>query len=473
MVPYRSRWLGVVLWLLLVPAAPAEAPRTMRLDFYHTGNTRQELYSLDRVVVEPLPWPGNPEQPVEEADLGRYRFEVSDPKSNKVLFARGFDSIYGEWVTTAEARTANRTFHESLRFPRSDAPVRVVVRQRDADNRWREAWALTVDPKDRNVDTSETDAPCPLVEIEKNGDPASHVDLLFLGDGYTADEQKKFEADARRVVGRLFAVSPYKDRRKDFNVWGLCPPARKSGVSRPSAGIHRASPLGTSYDTFGLSRYVLTFDNKAVRSVAAFAPYDCLVILVNGRDYGGGGIFRLYSTLAADSAWAPYLLIHEFGHHFAGLADEYYTAQVSYLPANKRVEPWEPNVTALLDPAKLKWKDMVGEGTPIPTPWQKAEYEKQSRENQARREKLWKEGRPAAEVEAFSKETQAQEQRLLAAERFAGKVGAFEGANYAAAGFYRPEANCVMFTQTEHFCEVCRRALDRMIDFHTRPARAK
>jgi hypothetical protein len=317
------------------------------------------------------------------------------------------------------------------------------------------------------VDTSVPDAPGELIAIEKNGDPAAKVDLLLLGDGYTAAERKKFEGDARRMAGHLFATPPFKERRRDFNVWGLCPAARESGVSRPSTGVHRAAPLGTTYDAFGSERYVLTFDNRALRRAASFAPYDFVEVLVNSRTYGGGGIFGQYGTVAADSVWAPYLFVHEFGHHFAGLADEYFTSPVAYLPPAKRVEPWEPNVTALLDPARLKWKDLVADGTPVPTPWQKGDYETRSREFQRKRAQLRKDRRPEEELDALFREEKRLDERLLGAEKYAGKVGAFEGANYESKGFYRPEANCIMFTRTDYFCAVCRRALGRVIDLYS------
>ena len=240
------------------------------------------------------------------------------------------------------------------------------------------------------------------------------MDLLLLGDGYTAAERRKFEADSRRLLAVLFATSPFKERRSDFNVWGLVPAARESGISRPSTGIHRSNPISSTYDAFGSERYVLAFDNKAFRRHASYAPYDVVEIVVNGRTYGGGGIYGLYSTVAADNAFAPYVFVHEFGHHFAALADEYYTSPVAYLPSATRDEPWEPNVTALLDPNTLKWKDLVKPGTPLPTPWPKEAYEKPSRESQARRAKLRADKRPEAEMEALFAEERRRDDAMFA-----------------------------------------------------------
>ena len=460
------RSLTVSIALVFV-ASDAFAQRTMRFDYYHTGNAKQEVFSVDRVVIEPLEWPGSPSKTIDRTNLGKYFFEVQD-RGGRVLYSRGFASVYGEWETTDEAQKINRTFHESLRFPEPSGPARMVIRKRDAKNQFQDVWTADVDPKDMFVDPSTPPSPGPLITIERNGDPATKVDFLLLGDGYTAAERGKFERDARRMVDILFATSPFKERRRDFNIWGLVPASPDSGISRPSTNIHRASPIGTTYDAFGSERYILTFNNRAFREIAAFAPYEFVEILTNTRTYGGGGIFGQYGTVAADSAQAPYVFVHEFAHHFAALADEYYTSPVAYAPATgERVEPWEPNVTALHDPKNLKWRDLVPPDTPLPTPWQKGEFEKVSREYQARRAKIRADNRPEAEMEALFAEVRAFEMRLFAREKHVGKVGAFEGANYEAIGYYRPEVDCIMFTRSPAFCAVCRRAIEQVISLYS------
>ncbi|MGQ0732185.1 MAG: IgA Peptidase M64 [Acidobacteriota bacterium] len=441
----------------------AAASKTMRLDYYHSGNVKQEMFSVDRVVIEPLEWPGHPDKTIDRTNLGKYFFEVRDRASGRVLYSRGFASIYGEWETTDEAKSVNRTFHESLRFPAPEGPVRVVLRKRDARNEFQDVWTTEVDPKDMFIGTSRPASPGPVMALERNGDPAAKVDFLILGDGYTAAERDKFERDARRMMEILFSVSPFKERRREFNVWGLVPAAAESGISRPSSGIHRASPLGTTYDAFGSERYVLTFENRALREAASFAPYEFIEILTNTRTYGGGGIFGLYSTVSVDSGQAAYVFVHEFGHHFAGLADEYYTSPVAYAPAADRVEPWEPNVTALADPKALKWRALAAPGISLPTPWQKAAFEKASRAYQERRGKIRADNRPEEEMEALFAEVRGYETRLFAAEPHLHKVGAFEGAMYEATGYYRPEVDCIMFTRSETFCAVCRQAIEAVI----------
>jgi hypothetical protein len=467
--PYRHLFTLpiLVVFLLLVPALFA-ATQTMRLDYYHTGNSKQEFFSVDRVVVEPLPWPGDLNQSIDNSNFGKYLFEVLEKNSRRMIYSRGFASIYGEWETTDEASRMLRTFHESLRFPAPEIPVEIVLKKRDAKNVFQKIWGTIIDPADIFIERSQLKAPVPLITIQKSGEPAHKVDFLIVGDGYTASEIGKFEADARRLTDVLFTTSPFKEQRKNFNVWALCPIATESGISRPSTGIYRDSPLGTTYDAFGSERYVLSFDNRAIRKTAQFAPYEFIEILANNRTYGGGGIFNLYSTVAADNAFANYVFVHEFGHHFAALADEYYTSAVAYVPASERVEPWEANITALLDPKTLKWKDLILPETPLPTPWNKEAFETYSLGIQERRRQLRKDKRPESEMEALFREELKYEEAMFAKEKFFGRVGAFEGANYEAKGYYRPEIDCIMFSRTDHFCSVCRRAIERIIAMYAR-----
>src|ERR1700704_466076 len=190
--------------LLLLSTATQAAPATMRLDYYHTGDAKQELFSVDRVVIEPLPWPGDLSKAIDSTNLGKYFFEVRDQKSGRALYSRGFASIYGEWERTDEAKSIMRTFSESLRFPAPDAPVEIVLKKRDARNNWRDLWKTTIDPTDMFIDRAKPAAPAPLIPIQKMGDPATKVDLLLLGDGYSRAELKKFETDARRLTEVLF-----------------------------------------------------------------------------------------------------------------------------------------------------------------------------------------------------------------------------------------------------------------------------
>ncbi len=462
-----KKLLAVAGILLAAPAAWA-APGTLRVDFLHSGDATVERFRLDRVVVEPLPWPGNPARAIDTSNLGQYFFEVSDAATGRVLYSRGFSSIYGEWETTDEARKTTRTFSESLRFPLPPGPVQVIVKARDAHNVLQEVWRFAVDPSAGSVvHSTGTDGAGPLITFQRAGDPSSKLDLLILGDGYTAAERDKFERDARRLLDAFFATTPFKERRNQINVWGLVPAARESGISHPSKGVHRESPIGTSYGAFGTDRYILTFDNARFRAVAAHAPYDVVEILTNSDAYGGGGIFGLYSIAAAGNAWAPYVFIHEFGHQLAGLADEYYTSQVAYLPPRELVEPWEPNVTA--NPTDPKWKALVPAGVPLPTPWPKAEYDRLAAEGEQAQAASGAR-QPQAETESELRARQARIAAVLAGGPYAHVVGAFEGADYLERGYYRPQQDCVMFSRDDRsFCAVCRRAVDAALDRFTAP----
>jgi hypothetical protein len=457
----------VAIFLASLPALGA-APATMRVDYFHSGNHEAEMFSLDQVVIEPLPWAGNMAQPVDNTLRGKYLFEIVDPASGRVAWSRSFSSIYGEWETTGEARKINRSFHESVRFPAQASVFELVLKKRGPGNAFEEIWRIELDPADVLVHRESSMYAGQVVAIHESGDPATKVDLLLMGDGYTVEEHDAFIARAKELTEILFATSPFRERQADFNVWAVAPASAESGVSRPSTNTFRDSPIGATYDAFRSERYILTFDNKSMRRIASSAPYDFIEILTNTEVYGGGGIYGLFSTAAANSAWAPYLFVHEFGHHFAGLADEYYTSSVAYEGPAEITEPHEPNVTALLDPDNIKWKHLVAEGTPLPTSWPKAEYEKHAIAYQERRREMRAANVPEAEMNALFHYHQEFSEELFEKSGQNGVVGAFEGANYQAKGYYRSEQNCLMFTRATAFCSVCAEAIDKVIDEYTK-----
>ncbi len=444
--------------------------KTMRVDYVHSGGLGQEIIGLDQVVSDG-PWAGSRTRLVDGLNLGKYLFEVLDRRTNRVLYSRGFASIYGEWETTAESREVYRSFGESLRFPWPKAPVQVVLKTRDAENSFHEIWSAVIDPDSRFVNPTDREPHGEVWPLFASGPPSQKVDLLVIGEGYTAAEIPKFHADATRLVNALFAEEPFRSRKNEFNVWGLDLPSAESGVSRPRAGQFRRTPLSAEYNIFDSERYVLTYDNRALRDAASAAPYEFLEILVNEEQYGGGGIFNFQATAAADTGFAEYVFIHEFGHHFAGLADEYYTSDVAYeTGAAYHPEPWEPNATALHDPANLKWRDLVGVDVPLPTPWDKDLFETASVAAQQERRGLRADGAPETAMDELFTAQMERETALLGGMEHAGKVGAFEGASYESTGLYRPEVDCIMFTRNPvGFCRVCRRAIENVIDLYARP----
>lgn len=442
--------------------------KTLRFDYYHSGNSSEEHISLDEFRLEGA-WPGSRVHLLDDTNLGKYLFVVTDLATNLPIYSRGFASIYGEWETTGEARKIWRTLHESQRFPEPRARCQVSLRKRAADGSFREIYSGVVDPVSRFVNRSPLARKDATVwSLLESGPAAKKVDLLVLGDGYTAEEADKFRGDAKRMVDVLFESEPFKSHRGDFNARAVHSPSGRSGISNPRQGFWNESALGLSFNAFDSDRYVLTYMNRAIREIAALAPYDTLMILGNTRKYGGGGIFNLWSTCASDTSQAGYIFVHELGHSFAGLADEYYTSPVSYEEFTAPgVEPWEPNITAFLDPEKLKWRDLVEAGTPTVTPWNQTEYDAASRAYQAKRRKLRADGASEEEMEKLFTEVKDTTSALFAREKFRGKVGVFEGAGYQAKGLYRSEVDCIMFTRNpKSFCRVCSRAIERVIGLY-------
>ncbi len=440
--------------------------QTLRVDYYHTGDVNQEVFSLDRVVIEPLPWSGSSAQSIDNLNRGKYRFIVKDKVSSEILFTRSFSSIYGEWETTGEAKKIKRTFHESLRFPQPERRVKITIEKRDGKHQFQVIWQTEIDPNHYLNHRESAIYQEQVFVIEHNGPVEKKVDLLIMGDGYTAGEIGKFKKTAKAMAEALFATSPFKERRKDFNVWAIAPVTIESGVSRPSTGTYHDSLLGVTYDAFGSERYVLTSDNRNFRRIASSAPYDFVEILVNNDTYGGGGIFGLFSTAAANSDWAEYLFIHEFGHHFAGLADEYYTSSVAYSTPENIIEPYEPNVTALIA-GKTKWQDKLNKSTLLPTPWPKQAYEQHSYQYQKVRAQLRKDNKPESEMDKLFHDNQHIVEHMFAKAENNSVIGAFEGANYSAKGYYRSEMNCIMFTRTTEFCQVCQQEIIDMINLYS------
>ncbi|MCA9734530.1 MAG: peptidase M64 [Deferribacteres bacterium] len=445
----------------------ASEPQTMRVDYYHTGDALTEIFSLHQVVVEPLPWPGNLARTTDETNRGLYLFEIVEPITNKVLFSRGYASIFGEWQHTGEATRMHRTFHESVRFPKPEKPVRLRISKRDDANRFAAIWSLMIDPADMLVVRKLPPLDAKVMKVMNNGPSTKKVDVLILGDGFTVEEMSEFERHCNELTKEMMAVEPFKTHKNDFNFWAINVPAPESGTNRPSNGTFRWSRIGATYDAFRSERYVLAFDNQRMREIAQYAPYEFLIILTNSETYGGGGIFGLYTTVAAKNEWRSYLMVHEFGHHFAALADEYYTSPVAYNDAeSSRPEPWEPNVTALHNARHLKWNHLVDSNTDLPTPWPKSTFEAFQKTNQAKRKQLRAENRPESEMSALFRREQAFSDSLFATSKYHNSIGAFEGANYEATGFYRPAMNCIMFTRHTEFCKVCQEGIVDIINLY-------
>lgn len=472
----RLRTAIVALFLILNSATSHPlfekyfSTKTLRVDYFHTGTKGQEYFSLDEAIEEGE-WPGSKGNLIDTLNLGEYLARVYDVQTNELIFSRGFSSIFNEWQTTDEAvKGIYRTFSESVRLPFPKRKIQFTIARRDKRMEFRELWAITIDPADpMHINRAKSTFAFPVTRIMGAGAPANNVDIVILGDGYAKGDMEKFRSDAKRFNDALFKTYPFSERKNDFNVWTVEAESPETGISIPDKGIWKNNVLGSQYSTFGTARYVLTTQNKTLRDIAALAPYDFICIIFNDTRYGGGGIYNLYATTYANEQtkgqeWQmEYVYVHEFGHSFGGLGDEYYGSSVSYIDFySPGIEPWEPNVTALVDKSNLKWKHLVQPGTPLPTPWGKAKYDSL----EAERGKL---DRLAPDYYTKREPILKLQSEILKDAKTAGKVGAFEGAGYASKGLYRPAIDCRMFTLgLNDFDPVCSAAIKRVVDFYSK-----
>ena len=440
--------------------------RTMRLDYFHSGTATEEHFATDRVVSDGI-WSGSKRSLIDELELGPYFYEVIDKQSRVLLYSKGFGSIFGEWQTIPEAGEVWGTFHESVRFPWPLEPVTVIIKKRNLSNNFETVWITDIDPDSRQVNSAGITHQEKVYVISENGPADRKVDLVILGDGYSKEEMEKFRSDAKRLSGFMMNTEPFNKYAGDFNIRAIETPSDGSGVTKPHHGIYKRTPLAVHYSSFDSERYALTYDNRTVRDIASAVPYDIMVILINERTYGGGGIYNLYTTVSADNSFAGYIMIHEMGHHLAALADEYYTSSVSYEIPEIKVEPWETNITAMFDKNDLKWKELVEPGTPLPTPWNKEQFDKAGYAIQKERDSIRAAMAPESVMEDLFRRQMKEEDSYFDKEQYRDKVGAFEGAGYMARGLYRPQIDCIMYTRHLVFCKVCSRTIDDVISQYT------
>jgi hypothetical protein len=459
--------------------------KTLRIDYYHIGDATTEEVSIDHVYRYGT-WAGSLVNLVDVLDYGAYYHKIYDAASNRLIYSRGFDSYFKEYQTSSKAKAGVvRVFHESAVVPSPRNKVVFALEKRRRDGSLTEVFRYDIDPEDVGIITDR--GPDPTVKVFSgltSGDPHVKADVAIVAEGYTASEETKFKQDLERFTNVFFKAEPCKSYRDRFNIHGVFKPSAQSGCDEPRHGQYRDTAVEATFNSMGSERYLLTEDNRALRDIARHVPYDALYIMVNHHRYGGGGIYNFYCTYTSDNQWSEYLMVHEFGHSFFGLADEYYTSDTAYddfYPAG--YEPSEPNITALLDPADLKWKHLVTEGVEIPAPWEKAEFDKADLEWQQERRRLndriaelRRSGAPDGDVRAAEEEYNRRDREhaermhaYLRASTFAGKVSAFEGAGYASTGLYRPMVDCIMFTKaTTEFCIVCSEAMVRIIDWYSR-----
>ena len=395
--------------------------KSLRFDFLLGGNNNTIVVYPKKIKQEPF-WGGSKKNLIDIFNYGSYRYRVFDSRSDSLLFSKGFSTLFQEWQTTAEAKMHDKTFYQAAIFPFPKKKVRLEIEARQWSGTFKTIYKTEIDPKNYFI-LKEMPTPYKTVKIIENGESKNKVDVVILAEGYTTSEMEKFIADAKRVSGYLFNAEPFKTEKENFNVTAVLTPSVESGTDVPGEGIYKNTHFNSSFYTFDISRYLTVTDMKSVYDAAAATPYDFIYILVNTKRYGGGGFYNFVTVCTADNQLTKEVFVHEFGHGFAGLGDEYYTSEVAYEDFyNLEIEPWEPNLTTLVDFGS-KWEEMVADSVPVPTPRE---------------------------------------------EKYQNTVGAYEGGGYMSKGIYSPFIDCRMKSnKAKSFCPVCSEAIKKVIRFYS------
>jgi len=369
-------------------------------------------------------WSGCRNKTIDPFEYGDYKVEVHHISGDILLFSYTYTSLFTEYLFTDAGKYESRSFEETVRMPFPKQSVSITFYKRNKQTmQWQEELQLLFKPDNPQNKIQAVESHAFVKKLNNAGPPEHNIDIALIAEGYTMSEQAKFIQDAEKIAEYLLKCKPFLDFREKINIWAVFAPSDESGVTDPSENQQKNTVLGCNFSTFGTDRYLMTDQHFTLRNIAAGAPYDHLIIIVNSDKYGGGGIYNFYATCTSDNSATNFLVIHEFGHSFAGLADEYWTSDVSVNDYyNPSTEPVEPNITTLVD-FQSKWKDLVDENTPIPTPNER---------------------------------------------NFKNIVGVFEGGGYSEKGIYRPYLDCTMKSvKYNSFCPVCRQAIEQAIEYYS------
>lgn len=395
--------------------------KTLRVDFQLGGDANNTEVFFQQMKEEPH-YAGPRKNLISKFNYGAYRYSLYDLKSGKLIFSKGFCSLYNEWIATAEAKKLKRCFYHTATMPFPKKKVRFVLEERQfKTGKFKKIFEYQINPRDYFINKEDPEY-CKVSKIHYSDEPSKCLDIAFIAEGYTKEEMPKFRKDVKRIINYMLALKVYKPYANSINIWAVESPSVDSGTDIPGRKVYKNTAVNSNFYTFDIERYLTTVDIKSISDAAANAPHDAVYVLVNTKKYGGGGFYNFYGLSSADNPYSAKVVAHEFGHSFAGLADEYYTSAVATEEFyNLKVEPWEPNITTDKD-FPSKWKDMIKKDTPIPTP----------------------------RTDVYN-----------------GKVGMFEGGGYMAKGIYSPARDCVMKSNTlKDFCPVCERAIRKMIEFY-------
>lgn len=395
--------------------------KTLRFDYIQSGTKDTSIIFFKQLKEEPH-WGGSLTNLIDTFHYGKYNLQVFDSATNKLIYSRGYCTLFEEWQTTKEATKLQRSFYETVTMPYPKHTIRLEILERDRENRFHKKFETFVNPENYFIVT-ESPPDFNVRKLADAGIPAQNLDVAVIAEGYTRDQQEKFIADVTRFANHLFNTEPFAQYKNAINIWAIEAISVDSGTDIPAMNVWKNTVLHSTFYTFDSERYISVQDINTLRNIAACVPYDQIYILVNTPKYGGGGIYNHYSICTSDHLFSDFVFVHEFGHALGALADEYYTSDVSYEDYfNLTVEPYQPNITTLID-FDSKWKQMMPKEIPIPTPINNA-YKQQ--------------------------------------------IGVFEGGGYMEKGIYRPALNCYMKSaNAKGFCKVCQKALADMIMFYS------
>ena len=377
---------------------------TLRIDYIFAGNAKAQSIYVDKLNMMPR-WYGKHRRLAEVPVEGNGQIIVRRHRSEEIIYKNSFSTLFQEWLSYPEAETEQRSFENVFLIPMPKDTVDVTIELRNNRREVMTALTHTVNPQDiliHHIGKTPTDYEI----IQQAKDTSNCIHIAYVAEGYQPDEMGVFLKDARTAMEALFQHEPFKKLKERFQIIAVKSPSKDSGTSIPGKGIWKETALGSHFNTFYSDRYLTTLNIKRLHDWLAGTPYEHIIVLVNTDNYGGGGILNSYNlSMTHHPSFKP-VVVHEFGHSFAGLADEYAyeQEQIPMYPAD--IEPWEPNITTLKD-FDSKWKNLKG-------------------------------------------------------------AGLYEGAGYSLKGVYRAYQDCRMRTN-EHpvFCPVCQQAIERLIRFYT------
>lgn len=398
---------------------------TLRLDYIFAGDHASQSIYVDELNKTPH-WAGRRHKLAELPLDGNGQIIVKDKESGQVIYKHSFSTLFQEWLNQEEATRTQKSFENCFQVPFPKQAVEVTVKLFNNRREVMAEYTHTVDPKDALIAYKGFKGTTPYKVMLNNGKSEDCIDVVFVAEGYTKDEMDIFYKDVEKGMNSIFNHSGFKNRKDKFNIIAVASESKESGVSVPQKGDWKTTAVSSHFDTFYSTRYLTTLHLKELNNILSGIPYEHIIILANTDEYGGGGIYNSYTlTTAHHRSYEP-VIVHEFGHSFVGLADEYFYDDEFEPTYPKDIEPWEPNITTLVD-FDSKWKTMLPAYTPIPTtPTKKPEN-------------------------IFT------------------KVGVYEGAGYSSKGVYRPVEECRMkINEAPDFCPVCAKAAEDIIDFYTK-----